>query len=161
VTETTQRWGLFQAVILMLTVSTVVSVARVAMGDTSLLQEPFGQTEICFGLGLLAYAYYKLQSTDWRIFFGVIQILAATLSNLHQLGEMGDLFSKGTAASATSTGIDFVDRLVFIGGAIAVLAHGIKDIGEGVKTRKSRLSAIAPPSSVSPGAPGPGSQAPE
>ena len=138
-TDTKQHWGLFQAVILMLIVSTVVSVVRVAFGERSLIDNPIGQVVVCGGLGMWAYAYYKLQETDWRIAFGIIQILAATWSNLYQLDKLGNIFSEGTVT----------ERWTFIGGAIVVLAHGIKDVAEGVKKRKSRLNPVTPQSSES------------
>lgn len=148
---TKRNWGILEAVILMLIISTFVSVARMAMGNTSLLENPFTRLQVCFGLVAWAYAYYRLDETDWRIAFGVIQIVAATWSNLYQLDKIADPFSNPT----------LINRWTFVGGAIVVLAHGVKDVGEGAKKRKSRLNPVTPLSTGSSAAPSPGSQAPE
>jgi hypothetical protein len=79
--EAKQGWGCFPTLIVILIFATVVSVLRVALGEKTLLDNPIGQALVCLGLILWAYAYYRLQNTDARIIFGVIQIIAATCSN--------------------------------------------------------------------------------
>src|SRR4029077_8129849 len=102
----------------------------VLMEDSSNLLNTPSRIVICAGFLFWAYMYFSLSETKWKILFGAAQIIAALASDWYQWGKIGQ----------EGVNFHFYDRIVFLAGGLAVIAHGMKDIKEGLKAR------VEPPS---------------
>jgi hypothetical protein len=119
-------------------VGSLVAVLNMAMGDYSFIEDPVKRAFVCAGLALWAFIYFVVGKTKWKIAFGIIQVLAALWSDWYQLGKI-----------ASGHG-QIVERLTFVAGALVVLAHGFKDIFEGLElTGKKAGLAGEPPTPLS------------
>jgi hypothetical protein len=105
----------------------------IAGDEWELLNEPIVKITMCASLLIAAGFYYLMNHKRGRVFFGFIQIAAASVSNWYQFGKLAA--DRGT----------MYDRTVFLGAGIALLAHGIKDIAKGMEEIKQSEKILSEP----------------
>ena len=105
-----------------------------AMGDSSFIEDPVKRAFVCAGLALWAFIYFVVGKTKWKIAFGIVQVLAALWSDWYQLGMIAsDVHGRS------------IERWTFVAGALVVLAHGFRDIFDGLELIGKKTKAGAEP----------------